>query len=223
VVEVASYPEAMTMSKAYQVVRDFEQAVCEYTGAPYCVAVDSCTNALFLSLMWLKPRYNLIRSYAVIGEVGHITIPRYTYLSVPQQIIHAGLTPMFEDIEWSGMYRLKPWPIYDSARRFTSGMYIAGNYMCTSHHWTKPLGIERGGCILHDDAEADKWFRRARFHGRAEGVPPKDDKNLIVGWNMMMLPSVAANGLVRLSHLSKNNPDLPNDDYPDLSRIRWAR
>ena len=200
------------MSKAYQVVKDFEQAVSEYTGAPYVVAVDSCTNAIFLCLKWWNNR----------GYKGSITIPKKTYLSIPQQIIHAGFSVIFVDKEWSGLYQLEPFPIWDSARRFTNNMFeiVYGGYIfiCTSHHWTKPLGIERGGCILHNDAEADTWFRRARFHGRTEGVPPKHDSP-IMGWNMMMLPSVAANGLVRLSHLPKDNPDLPNDDYPDLSQM----
>ena len=38
----------------HQVTKDFEEAVAQYTGAPYCVAVNSCTNALFLSLMWKR-------------------------------------------------------------------------------------------------------------------------------------------------------------------------
>lgn len=205
--------------KAYQVIRDFEQAVAEYTGAPYVVAVDSCTNALFLCLYFQR-----IKMEFKYGDLLHVIVPKHTYLSVPQQIIHVGFTPIFETINWSGMYALNPFNIYDSARRFTSNMYTEDSvpfrhkFMCTSHHWTKPLGIERGGCILHNDPEADTWFRRARFHGRAEGVHPKDDQP-IMGWNMMMLPSVAANGLVRLSHLPKDNPDLPNDDYPDLSQM----
>ena len=38
------------MSKSFQVVRDFEAALCEYTGAPYAVAVNSCTMALLLAV-----------------------------------------------------------------------------------------------------------------------------------------------------------------------------
>jgi hypothetical protein len=34
-----------------------------------------------------------------------------------------------------------------------------------------------------------------------------------------MSPEIAAEGLVRLMHLPKHNPDLPNDDYPDLSQM----
>ena len=37
------------MYDVYEVVREFEKELSEYTGAPYVVSVDSSTNALFLS------------------------------------------------------------------------------------------------------------------------------------------------------------------------------
>ena len=187
----------------FRVVRDFEAALCEYTGAPFCVAVNSCTMALFLACKYLR--------------VETVSIPKRTYVSVPMSIIHAGGKVEFDDREWSGRYSLNPYPIEDAARRFTSGMY-QGGYSCVSFHWSKILGIQQGGAILHNDPEADKWFRRARFDGRAEGVHPKDD-NPILGWHCYMSPEIAAEGLVRLSHLPKHNDDLPNSDYPDLSKM----
>lgn len=195
----------------FQIVREFEQAVAAYTGAPFAVAVNSCTNALFLCLMHNR-FYNLHLTY-------FIEIPKRTYVSVPMQIEHAGYAVKFRDENWSGIYQLKPLPIWDCARRFTSGMYVPGQFMCTSHHWSKTLGIQQGGCILTDNADAVAWFKRARFDGRTEGVAPKDDKFDFCGWHMYMSPEVAAEGLVRLSHLPLHNADLPMDDYPDLSEI----
>ena len=95
--------------------------------------------------------------------------------------------------------------------------------VCTSHHWSKTLGIQQGGCILHDDPEADAWLRRARFDGRTEGVAPKDDNITQVGWHCYMSPEVAAESLVRLHFLPKHNASLPNDDYPDLSQMEIFR
>lgn len=200
---------------AFEIVRQFEQAVCEYTGAPFCVAVNSCTNALFLAMRFCRP-----------GEI--VSIPKRTYLSVPMQAIFAGHKPEFRDEQWSGMYQLKPLPIWDSARRFTSKMFAKPMYdnggpdsplfICTSHHWSKILSTSQGGCILHNSPQADAWFRRARFDGRTEGVAPKDDKPML-GWHMYLSPEIAAHGLVKLMHLPKDNPDLPNDDYPDLSTL----
>jgi dTDP-4-amino-4,6-dideoxygalactose transaminase len=195
----------------HKVTREFEREVAAYCGSPYAVAVNSCTNALFLCLMWFKSQGKL---------PTHITIPNRTYVSVPMQIMHAGAKPSFKtDLEWSGLYQLGPLPIWDCARRFTSGMWMPGQYMCTSHHWSKTLGIQQGGMILHSSPEADKWFRRARFDGRSEGVAPSKDKFEMLGWHMYMSPEVAAEGLVRLSILPKHNPDLENSDYPDLSSL----
>jgi dTDP-4-amino-4,6-dideoxygalactose transaminase len=190
---------------AFQVVRDFEKAVADYTGAKYCVTVNSCTMALLLACKYL--------------DVGTVTIPKRTYVSVPMSIMHAGGCVDFDNVEWRGMYRLRPYPIWDAARRFTSGMYRAGQYQCVSFHWSKILGIQQGGAILHDDDDADRWFRKARFDGRTEGVAPKDDSFDTLGYHCYLSPEVAAEGLVRLSFLPKHNADLPNSDYPDLSLI----
>ncbi len=115
----------------------FEETVAEYTGAKYAVAVDSCTNALFLCC-------KAVSAY-------EITPPAKTYLSVPMSCIHAGASVKFEDIDWEGMYQLKPYPIYDAAKRFTSNMYIPGTHMCLSFHIKKHPKIGKGGMILTDD------------------------------------------------------------------------
>lgn len=191
----------------YQVVKDFEAALCEYTGAPFAVTTTSCTMALLLSCAFYQ-------------HLETIEIPRRTYVSVPMSIIHAGGTVEFRDEEWSGSYRLKPSPIWDSARRFTSGMYIPGQLQCLSFHPSKILGLSgHGGAILHDDPDADIWLRWVRFDGRTEGVPPKDDNFTTLGWHCCMIPETAAQGLVRLSLLPEHNDDLPNSDYPDLSKM----
>ena len=66
----------------YKIVRMFEEEIAEYTGSPYAVSVDSCTNALFLVCKYLK--------------VKKVTIPSQTYLSVPQSITHAGGEIIFD-------------------------------------------------------------------------------------------------------------------------------
>ena len=193
----------------YEVVRMFEAAAAKYTGAPYAVAVNSCTNALFLCLAWHQWSNRL-------PEV--IEIPKLTYVGVPMQIRYVGAKVKFREELWTGVYQLAPLPIWDSACRFRAAMYDSGHFVCTSHHWNKPLGIQAGGLILHDDIKADRWFRRARFDGRTEGVPPAKDKFDQPGWHMMMSPENAAAGLARLSFLPRDNPDKPRDPgYPDLS------
>src|SRR5512139_650358 len=185
----------------FQIVDDFEAALCRYTGAPYAVAVNSCTNALLLCCLYL--------------QVVTVSIPRRTYVGVAQSILNAGGKLKFDDRQWRGSYTLDPYPIIDSARRFTSGMYMGG-FQCVSFHVAKHLPIDQGGCILHDDPIADQWFRRARFDGRTPGVKPKDD-NFIRGIHCYLSPPLAAMGLWRLNYIPAHNEDLPGDDYPDLS------
>jgi len=131
-------------------------------------------------------------------------------------IIHSGYNVVFRDEDWLGSYQLKPYPVYDSARKFTFGMYKKGEFQCVSFHASKILGDTQGGAILHDNEEADEWFRRARFDGRREGVAPKDD-NFILGYHCYMSPDVAARLLLKLSVLPEHNEPLENSDYPDLS------
>ncbi len=190
----------------FQVVRDFEIALCHYTGAPYAVAVTSCTAALFLCCKYVG--------------VTVANIPRRTYLSVPASIRNAGGKVYFGDEEWRGEYQLMPWNIWDAARRFTSGMYHGG-YQCVSFHPSKICGVAGGGAILHDDLVADHWFRKARWHGRTEGIEPKNEKIIMCGWEFRMWPVLAQAALGRLVTLPQHNEDLPNDDYPDLSLTDW--
>jgi dTDP-4-amino-4,6-dideoxygalactose transaminase len=96
-------------------------------------------------------------------------------------------------------------------------MYRPGQFQCVSFHAGKILADEQGGAILHDNGDADGWFRRARFDGRSQGVAPKDDQ-FILGYHVYMSPSVAARLLTKLYFLPRHNDDLPNDDYPDLSQ-----
>ena len=191
----------------YQAVKDFEEAVAKYTGSPHAIAVDSCTNALFLCCKYLH----------IAGE--EITIPNRTYPSVPCQIIHAGGKINFEDVKWDGIYALKPTKIYDAAKRLTKGMYISESYMCLSFHGKKHLPIGRGGMIFTDQKQAVDWFKRARFDGRHECSLENDNLSML-GWNCYMTPEQASRGLTLLSFLPEVNEDLPWEPYQDLNKYK---
>lgn len=233
------------MQDPFKVVRDFELALKEYTGAPYAVTTTSCTMALLLSVAWhLWGKVGDQTFHVRPGGLGEsppeIEIPKHTYVGVPMSIIHAGGWPCFREERWVGAYQLAPLPVIDSARWFTGDMYnwmaeniighapgkaiLGRGFICCSFHWKKTLGVEQGGVILHDDPEADAWLRRARFDGRSEGVNPKEDIFAHIGWHAYMSPETAAAGLVRLASLPKHNAPLPwgpgtDSDYPDLSTL----
>ena len=192
----------------YKVTQDFEKALCEYTGAKYAVAVNSCTAALQLCIEWNMPGQGM----------SYVEIPRRTYVSVANAIIRAGYSVRFRDERWRGAYKLEPINVWDCARRFTGGMYVEGQFQCVSFSSSKILGIEQGGAILHDCDSADPWFRKMRFDGREEGVDPREQNFDLVGHHYIMLPSIAAQALLKLYHLPKHNEDLPEYDYPDLSK-----
>ncbi len=211
------------MIDAFKPVRDFEKAVADYTGAPYVVAVSSCTMALLLAVVW-----HLRDSWATFPE---IEIPKRTYAGVASAIVLAGGRVTFRDDAWFGFYDLRPLHVFDSARHFTSDMWwlppqgvgrpvtpTQGYMICCSFHSSKTLGDSQGGCILHDNAEADAWFRRMRFDGRTEGVNPKEDNIREVGYHAYLSPDVAARLTWKLSHLPRHNAPLPNSDYADLSQ-----
>ena len=193
----------------YKIVQMFEEEIATYTGAPYAVAVNSCTNALFLICKYLN--------------VETVTIPSKTYLSVPQSIIHSGGNVVFDKRkstnDWKGIYQLKPYPIYDAAKRLTSDMYMPGSFMGLSFHIKKSLGISKGGMILTDNAEAVEWFKKARYEGRSEKNYKEDDITFL-GWNMYMTPQQAAHGLALLQNYPQNNIDLDEvNGYRDLTEF----
>jgi dTDP-4-amino-4,6-dideoxygalactose transaminase len=198
------------MNNSYQVIKDFEQKVSEYTNAPYAIAVDSCASALQLCCEYhFKDINNPV-----------VEIPKHTYISVPQAIIHAGGKIRFSDTKWTGCYRLLPYNIYDSARYFTKNMYndIKSGDVCLSFHYRKILNLGKGGMILTDSKDANDWYRVARYSGRHEGVPESEDNIEVMGHNFVMTPDIAARGLTMMQFIKDNNEPLTQEDR-DLSEL----
>lgn len=198
----------------HKITEDFEKALSDYTGAPYVVALDNMSNALFLALYYEK----------ISGQ--EIEIPSRTYPSVPCEIIHAGGKVKFTQVDGytiKGAYQLKPTKVWDSALRFTGDMYVSNTHMCVSFTGPyKHLKLSKGGAILTDDLHAYLWFKRARFSGRRE-CSYHDDYFDMLGWNFYMVPELAARGLhmmpqfYNLDGTKKQIEDLELP-YPDLSK-----
>lgn len=195
----------------------FEEAVASYTGAPYAIAVDNASNGLLICL----------ECDSVKGIT--ITIPRNTYPSVPNEIIHAGAKVAFREYQepcglLTGAYQLKPTRIWDSALRFTHNMYVPGSLMVLSFTGPyKNLKLGKGGAILCDDADTRNWLKRARFSGRSECSYHTDNFTQL-GHNFYMLPELAARGLLLMPQFYNldGTPKLMPDvtlPYPDLSKF----
>lgn len=200
------------MKNPFAIVDNFETELCKYVRSPYAVATSSCTDAIGICFEYLKINQPL---YA-----QKIQLPKHTYIGVAIQAKRAGFEIKFQDCDWVGEYRIWPYNLWDSARRFTSGMYEYNKkeglkFKCVSFHASKILGYSHGGAILHNSAVFDKWARQARFDGR----PWSGDQPTVLGRHANMTPDVAAALSYKLYHLPRKNKDLPNSDYPDLSKM----
>ena len=191
------------------VITMFEDKVAKFAGAKYGVAVDCCSHGLFLSLKFYKDILKMKNEF--------IEIPSYTYCSVPMQIKHAGFTPKFEDIQWSGVYQLKPFDIWDGAVRWTKGMY-KGGFHIVSFQLKKRIPIGRGGMILTDDPAAAEWFRKMTYDGRDLNIGYMEDDFQYCGYHYYMTPEDAARGIILMDQVPKKNLDSGNNrTYSDLS------
>jgi perosamine synthetase len=85
--EVAACVRSTWVTEAHRTAA-FEQAVADYVGARYAVAVPSCTVALALSLMSLG-----------VGAGDQVIVPDLTFIATANAVDLAGATPVPVDIE----------------------------------------------------------------------------------------------------------------------------
>lgn len=196
----------------FQAVEEFEKALAEYCGAPFACLIDSCTNSLFLVLKY----FGL--------EKEEIVFPRKTYLSMPMMALATDNRPVFRDYEWSGIYRIyipsRPdILLYDSAKRLTSKDYIPGSIMLKSFHMKKHITSVsgKGGAVLSDCLDLDKWLHKARWEGRESYSDYKDPEQDIdiIGYNFNPTPEMA----IFLHRQLQKCPDV----MPDLEEPRGYR
>jgi dTDP-4-amino-4,6-dideoxygalactose transaminase len=186
----------------------FEQRLKEFTGSPYVVLTDSCTNSIFLSLVYSK-RYKNFTGTKVI-------IPKQTYIGVAQSIINAGLKVEFKDVKWVGSYLLEETSIIDAAVGFARNMYNGG-MVCLSFQQKKSIPIGKGGAILLDNENDYKILKRMAWDGRDASKSVKEDmKNIILGYHMNMIPDDAAKGVLKLNQYEGDKIG-SYADYPDIS------
>jgi dTDP-4-amino-4,6-dideoxygalactose transaminase len=187
---------------SFQALFDFEQALADYTGAPYVVVTDGCTHALELCF-----RYDAVKQ---------TKFSAYTYLSVPMLMYHLGVKFTLKDEFWVGEYQFEKTRIWDSARRLEPGMYKPGAMQCLSFGWTKPLQLGKVGAILLDDPEAYRHFSRQRSDGRDLNIPWEQETELILGWHYCPTLESCERGLKLLPTVQ---PQSQRAVYPDLRKI----
>ena len=184
----------------------FEQALAEFTGAPYVIMTDCCTHAIELCL-----RYDQVRSCSFTA---------FTYLSVAMTMHKLGIKYSLENEVWTGEYQIHDTRIWDSARRLEKGMYRSGQMQCLSFGHGKPLRIGRGGAILLDDPQAYETIIRQRYDGRDLDISPwETQREFRVGYHYKPTPEEAVRGLGLLEGIKENNLSPVHVQYPDLRKI----
>lgn len=188
------------------VIDIFEKKVASFAGSKYAVAIDCCSHGVFLALKYLNAN-------------GIIDVPSHTYVSVPSQVVHAGCRVNFVNIEWSGVYQLAPYPIFDGAVRWTKNMYKSGLHIL-SFQIKKRIPIGKGGMILTDDIDAYNWLKCASHDGRTPGIPFIKDDIKMIGWHYNMTAEDAARGILLMDRTAEINDDSgSNLTYSDLSTL----
>ena len=190
---------------SFQTLFDFEQALADYTGAPYVVLTDGCTHALELCF-----RYDQVRQCKFTA---------FTYLSVPMMLRHLDIDYEFIEQTWHGEYKFINTRIWDSARRLEPNMYRPGQFQCLSFGWTKPLQLGKVGAILTDDFKAYQLFSRQRSDGRDLHLPWETETELILGWHYCPTLENCQRGLTLLPEIT---PKSQPGRYPDLRKIPIA-
>ena len=190
----------------FETLFKFEQALADYTGAPYVVATDGCTHAIELSM-----RYD---------RVEFCAFTPFTYLSIPMMLKQLGVTFYYEPgnpPEWVGEYKFRKTRIWDSARRLERGMYREGQIQCLSFGNGKPLELGKGGAILTDDRDAYLSLSKMRSDGRDLRISPwQDQKEFKVGYHYCPTLETCQLGIEKLGSI---NPEPKYHQYPDLRSI----
>jgi dTDP-4-amino-4,6-dideoxygalactose transaminase len=182
---------------------EFEQALAEYTGAPYAVMTDCCTHAIELCLRF--------------DQVKRTRFSAFTYLSIPMTMHKLGITYGLTGEVWTGEYHFYGTRIWDSARRLERNMYRSGQLQCLSFGNGKPLQIGRGGAILTDDVEVYDQLSQQRYDGRELKITPWQNQQVFkVGYHYKPTIEEAELGLKLLPHVNESPKFVA---YPDCRNI----
>jgi len=153
-------------------IKQFEDKLSKFTGAPYVIATDCCTHALEIALRYAKPK--------------KITSTAFTYLSVPMLFHKLGIAYELTGEEWIGEYQLHGSNIWDSAWQLSPDMYRQGQVQCLSFGNGKPIDAKRGGCILLDNKEQYQTMKRMSMDGRDPNITWKEQDTFIIGYHYNM-------------------------------------
>jgi len=191
---------------SFEIIKEFENKVAEFYGAPYAVAVDCCTHAIELCL-----RHQNIKT---------ITVPKRTYISVPFLAQKLGIELRWKDDKWKDFYWIEDTNIIDAAVLWKENSYIPGTFMCLSFQYQKHLSLGKGGMILTDEKEAKDELKKMSYDGREPDVPWREQNISTIGYHYYMTPETAELGLKKIPKaIETKQRKWVIEDWPDLRKM----
>jgi dTDP-4-amino-4,6-dideoxygalactose transaminase len=189
----------------FETIAEFENRVAEFFGAPYAVAVDSCTHGVELCLRYSKAQA--------------IVVPTRTYLSIAFLANKLNIKLHWSDSKWKDFYSLTH-NVIDAAVLWKKNSYISGTMMSLSFQYQKHLSLGRGGMILLDNKEARDELVRMSYDGRERDRPWREQNISSIGYHYYMTPETAQLGLEKLDDAINTTPrQWIVTDWPDISQM----
>ena len=200
-----------------KVAEQFQKEFANYVGSKHALFLNSCTAALGLSLQWYKRKYGIKR----------VLVPSMTFIATVQEIVRAGLEPVFCDIDEN--WNIIPQgdfdavlPVHlmgnevntkfgvpcieDSAHLIKKNQLKDNlNAVCYSFYATKNLAVGEGGMLATNDEEFYLWAKQASHHGITKNGWDRysDNGNWyydtdFIGWKFNQSDILAAIGIEQL-------------------------
>lgn len=189
----------------FNIVSQFENKIAEFFGAPYAIAVDSCTHGVELCL-----RYT---------NADSISVPKNTYLSIPFLFRKLNIELEWRNEDWKDYYYVTD-TVVDAAVLWKKDSYVPGTFMSLSFQYQKHLSLGRGGMILTDDKQAADQLKKMSYDGRLPNIPWRDQNIDTVGYHYYMTPETAQLGLDKLPAAIQTAPrQWTVADWPDLTQM----
>lgn len=199
----------------------FEQAVCRYVGASYCVSCSSGTDALWLAYGAVGVRYALVPSITFNATANmvesHGGLVRFADCD------HLGLMQMPVDMLWEScvvpvhmngnscdmksIANQSPRAIVEDACHAFGATYNGNpvgccefsDCCCFSFHPSKTLTTGEGGCVTTNDKDLYEHMLALRNNG----FKPGTHTQICHGRNCHMSEMQAALGLSQLKHVDE--------------------
>ena len=132
----------------------FEEAVANYTGVPYGVALSSGTAGLHLGLAALG-----------IGEGDEVILPSFTFIAVAHAVLYRRATPVFADID-PGTLNLTPESVASAITPRTRAIIVVHTFGCpVDLDPIVHIAARHGVKVIEDACEA----LGAEYRGRKAG------------------------------------------------------